>query len=435
MSTTTEPPEAADEHRCQRQPPRIIPPGHRERPHLTIAILIVTWNHRHVISRCLRSLESVTRPGGTELSVLVLDNASQDGTAAAIQQYLASRPRSRRERLPMELLQNKGNTGFAGGMNRLLRLALQRGSDYVYLLNPDTVVTADFLVNALGAMSDPTVGIAQSLLLLYRSPDRVNTRGNELHWLGFGSVSGHTERLCSRQAGHSLTRCDIGYASGAAMLVRRDTLQTVGFFDPQLFAYHEDLDLCWRARLAGWRVVLEPSSVIYHDYDFGRYGHQKLYLAERNRLAVVLTNYEPLTLVFLVPALAAAEAAVWAAALRQGWWRWKWRSYLELFGVEGLRWLRRRRRALCRLRQEGDAAIARHFSAGLPTQAAGGSAVHQLAQCSVRAYCRLVGGLLQLTKWRGLERLAAWFRRAQDRVPRAVQRRPTADGGSERKAA
>ena len=90
----------------------------------------------------------------------------------------------------------------------------------------------------------------------------IHSRGNELHYLGVGFVGGDGE------PDRALGEEPIAYASGAAVLYRAHGLRDVGLFDPALFMYHEDSDLGWRLRLAGWQSVLAPAAVIYHDYDF-----------------------------------------------------------------------------------------------------------------------------------------------------------------------
>ncbi len=376
-----------------------------------VAVLVVTWNHSRVIERCLTALDGAeTPPGG--FRVLILDNASRDGTAERVRAYLRTRSESARRRVQMELRVASRNTGFAGGMNHLLRHALRTGARFVYLLNPDTVVDAQFLRGALRAMADPCVGIVQSLLLLHGAPDRVNSWGNELHWLGFGTVGGHDCPIRGRLARAHLGRREIGYASGAAMLVRAEVFEGVGLFDEKLFAYHEDLELSWRARLAGWRVVLEPDSIVHHDYEFARY-RRKFYLAERNRVVVLFSCFQTSTLALLAPALLCAEVGVWLAAMREGWWREKWESYRSLWRAETLRWIRERRRLVAHVRRHPDGALAHAFSARFPGQGGAPRLARWLLLAPLQFYCRTVRTLLS----RAYAIRSAWWGRAGEQAP------------------
>ena len=355
------------------------------------AVLIVTWNHARFIRRCLASLErAILPPGGAR--VLILDNASTDGTACAVRAYLAERPRAAHRRMPIDLLCADQNLGFAAGMNVLLSRAQKMGARFFYLLNPDTEVHPAFLTRALDAFCDPEVGIVQSLIRFRRDPDVINTAGNSLHWLGFGYVSGAPAEMLDHLNGAYPT---IGYASGAGMAVREEVLRTVGTFDPRLFAYHEDLDLSWRARIAGWQVVLAPLSVVYHDYEFDRH-RAKLFLAERNRVVVTLSCYEVRTLALLWPALLAVEGAVWGGALLGGWWREKWRALRSLLDLDTLRWIGHRRRAIGRARRVPDIAVMKHMTHRMPWPAAAPRIVRVLGDAVLRLYCRAACGALRV---------------------------------------
>jgi len=94
------------------------------------------------------------------------------------------------------------------------------------------------------------------------------------------------------------------------MLIRTSCLRAIGNLDEELFAYHEDLEFSWRARLAGWRVLLAPESVVWHKYEFSR-SVQKWYWMERNRFLVTGWLYSIPTLIVLLPALIVTELALW----------------------------------------------------------------------------------------------------------------------------
>jgi GT2 family glycosyltransferase len=326
------------------------------------SIVVVAYNHGAYLPACLRALEAAVGP--SEARLILIDNASSDGTAERVRRELLSSDGTRtRGGLPVVFLANGENLGFSGGNNQALRQALADGDEFAYLLNPDTEVEPGFLAPALAAAAgDPRIAEVQSLLVRLPGGDTVNTWGNALHYLGFGYAAGDGTPLDAPATRARLAGVrDIAYASGAGVLVRLAALREVGFLDETLFAYHEDLELSWRLRLAGWRVVLAPASRVGHRYEFGR-SMGKMYLMERNRFLVLAWCYRARTLALLAPALLAMEAGLWLFAARAGWWREKGRAYRYLVGAEGRRALREGRRRVQALRQVSDRAASALFT-------------------------------------------------------------------------
>lgn len=324
------------------------------------SIIVVTYNHREFVGPCVRALEAAGLPADTRL--LLVDNASEDGTAQAIRDEVLD-PGGTRTRggLPAVFVASSENLGFAGGNNLALRRALDDGDEFAYLLNPDTEAAPGFLQAALATAADPRIALTQSLLLRPAQgggqPAVVNSWGNQLHVLGFGAVGGDGATLAAAEAGGFLRAGrDIGYASGAGVLARLAALRDVGLFDEGLFAYHEDLELSWRAWLAGYRVVLTPASRVVHRYDFAR-SPRKHYFMERNRWRVLLASYRWRTLALLAPALALMEAGVWALALRQGWLASKARAAAHLWRPTTWSEIARARGVAQALRKVGDREI------------------------------------------------------------------------------
>jgi GT2 family glycosyltransferase len=150
---------------------------------------------------------------------------------------------------------------------------------------------------------------------------------------------------------------DIPYASGAAFGVRAEVFRELGGFTEELFLYQEDLDLCWRARMCGLRVVVEPEADVLHDYVLDRSDRRKEYLLERNRLVFLLTAYSARLLLLLAPVLLAVEAGLVLLALKQGWLREKVRGWAWL--LRHAAWLRARRAAVQAARRVPDRELAR----------------------------------------------------------------------------
>jgi GT2 family glycosyltransferase len=298
------------------------------------SIIVVAYNNRHYLGPCL---DAVDRAGlsASDVRLILVDNGSQDGTAAHVRGELlvpaGDGGLRTRGGLPVLFIENADNRGFAGGNNVGLLRAAADGDEFVYLLNPDTEAEPGFLDAALAAAAtDPQIAFVQSLILRHGPGELVNTYGNELHFLGFGYAAGDGLPLADPAVqGRLRGISDIGFASGAGMLGRVSALRAIGFFQDELFLYQEDLELSWRALLAGWRVVLAPASRIRHKYQFSK-SVAKFYFLERNRWLVLVWCYRAPTLALLAPALVTMELGLWALALKSGWWQQKARAMAYL---------------------------------------------------------------------------------------------------------
>jgi GT2 family glycosyltransferase len=298
---------------------------------------------------------------GTRL--ILVDNASTDGTPEFVRsEILTPDGAATKGGLPAIFIASDRNLGFSGGNNLGLDLALRDGDEFVYLLNPDTEVQPGFLEAARRVMTAHTAaGVVQSQLRLHPDTGRLNSWGNEIHFLGFGYAGGESVPADSAEARRHLVVRDIAYASGAGMMIRTSCLRAIGNLDAELFAYHEDLEFSWRARLAGWRVLLAPESVVWHKYEFSR-SVQKWYWMERNRFLVTAWLYALPTLVVLFPALLVTELSLWLFAVKGGWWREKLRAYSYVLDPRHWASFARTRRVKQSLRRVSDREATRLFT-------------------------------------------------------------------------
>jgi GT2 family glycosyltransferase len=191
-------------------------------------------------------------------------------------------------------------------------------------------------------------------LRLHDRPELLNSSGTELHVSGIGWAGGYGEPA------DSLVELRDGPApSGAAMAMRAETFHELGGFAEEFFMYLEDLELGWRARIAGYRVVVDPAADVLHEYEFGR-NPRKNYFLERNRLVFVLSAYSARLLVLLAPLLVATEVGMVLLALKERWagdklagWGWLLRNARDVG---------RRRRGTQRLRKVRDRDLARYLT-------------------------------------------------------------------------
>jgi GT2 family glycosyltransferase len=275
------------------------------------------------------------------------------------------------------------NLGFAAGSN----LGAQESTgDVLVFLNPDTVVAPGAIAQLARTLEDSSIAIAMARLRLLDEPEKLNASGVDVHVSGIGWAAGYGEPADSvSEVG------EVPSASGSAMAIRAETFRTLGGFAEELFMYLEDLELGWRARLAGYRVVVEPAADVFHEYEYGR-NPRKSYFLERNRLIFCLSAYSGRQLLLLSPVLLATELGMVSLAVKERWFRDKVAGWGWL--VRNGKLVRRRRRATQSLRRVRDRDLAEHLT---PTFSPGMLAVPaplRLANPVVRGYWRLVRRLL-----------------------------------------
>jgi GT2 family glycosyltransferase len=250
---------------------------------LDVSVIIVSWNTRDILRECLRSVHDHTKGGSFE--VIVVDNASADGSAAMV----------RAEFPAVRLIENRDNRGFAAANNQALPHA---GGRYVLLLNPDTLIL-DHAIDAMVGYMDahPRVGCAGCQVLenrdtvqmtCFRFPSPLNI---------LLSLTG-LDRLFprSRLFGRYWMRWwdrrserEVDVVSGMFMLVRRDVIDRIGPMDEDYFIYAEEADWCYRMRQAGWSRVFTPVARIVHRDGGGKSTAQlstKMYVQQQKSLLI-----------------------------------------------------------------------------------------------------------------------------------------------------
>jgi len=249
-----------------------------------VSVVILNYNGRrnfgdNLLSNCL---SSVLRSDYDDFEVIFVDNGSTDNSVEFIKQKFQRDTR-------LKIVENQKNYGFSQGNNLAMKHA--RG-DYIVLLNNDVEVEPNWIRELVNAMeADQTIGLAQSKILLF---DRIHiqTIGNLLdsalntYLIGKNEVDkGQYDRVC-----------EITYPCGAAVITRRTLIEKIGLFDPNYFFYHDDCDLGWRVRLAGFKVISVPSSIVYHkgggtsDHTFKR--GQGMFFAFTSQLGLFIKNLE-----------------------------------------------------------------------------------------------------------------------------------------------
>ncbi|MCB9461827.1 MAG: glycosyltransferase family 2 protein [Anaerolineaceae bacterium] len=210
-----------------------------------ISIVIPNWNGKHFLQTCLDSLAAQTYDA---LEVIIADNASSDGSQAYIREHYPD----------VKLVELPENRGFTGACNAGMDVAK---GEFVALLNNDTEVDpnwAEALVNAFERHDD--VGLVASKMLLFSQRDHIHTAGD-----GF-TVDGRpfNRGVWQKDEGQYEQEEYVFSACGGACAYRQTMLDEIGLLDDDFFFLMEDVDLAWRAQLAGWRALYTPRAIVYH---------------------------------------------------------------------------------------------------------------------------------------------------------------------------
>ena len=246
-----------------------------------VSIIIPHWNGIDVLSECIDSLKGSTFDS---FEIIVSDNASSDGSQAWI---VENHP-------DVILLENDNNYGYAGGCNRGVNVAK---GEFILFLNNDTIQNPNWLDPLIDRMKgDESIAAIQPKILNYYNRkifDYAGGSGGHLDLFCFPFARGRVFLNQEEDLGQydNAKRCF--WASGTAMIVRKDLFKAAGKFDETFFAHMEEIDLCWRFHAMGYEVWAEPRSVVYHKnaVSLPMHTHQKYYLNHRNSLLMLFGNY------------------------------------------------------------------------------------------------------------------------------------------------
>jgi GT2 family glycosyltransferase len=222
-----------------------------------VYVIILNWNGREDTIECLRSVQEVDY---SRYRILAVDNASDDGSPEAIRAAFPT----------VELIVNESNLGFAAGNNVGIEYALQRGADYVFLLNNDTIVDRTVLTELVGACeADPAVGLASPKVYYYDCPNTIYYAGARRHWL---PLLPNLFGVGEEDHGQYDKVREVDYVWGQAMFIEKRVIEDVGPLDPGFFMYYEDCDYCLRTTEAGYKIVYVPMAVMWHKIAKGTEG-------------------------------------------------------------------------------------------------------------------------------------------------------------------
>ena len=260
---------------------------------LKVSAVVVNWNGAEHLEACVDSVLAQSVTGGFEL--IVVDNASTDGSIALLGRYGAR----------VRILRNSANAGYAAACNQAIAAS---SSEFVAVFNNDTVVFPGCLEAMARAMDrEERTGLCAAKVLSYHDRSLFDTAGHVVYRDGLTRGRGRLEQ----DRGQYDRLEEVFCASGAAAMLRRSMLDRIGGFDDDFFAYCEDADLGFRARLAGWTCVYVPEALVLHRFSASTdaYSEFKAYHVERNRVWLAVKNL-PLPMLLVSP---------FATMLRYAW--------------------------------------------------------------------------------------------------------------------
>lgn len=246
-----------------------------------IAIIVSNYNCQRYLKECFESLLHQTY---RDFEIYLLDNASTDDSIKFTSEHFPS----------VKILAMDKNYGFAEGYNKAIE---QVDSEYIAIVNGDTKAEPDWLKNLIRVFNENNdAAIAGSKIYFLDNPGIINSAGKKLTYSGIGFDIGFglkdSEKFNKKKY--------VGAICGASMLIKKDIFQNLGGFDKDYFLLCEDTDLCWRVWLNGYKVIYDPSSVIYHKFGESigkRETSLRIFYSQRNAIISLLKNLGLLRLI------------------------------------------------------------------------------------------------------------------------------------------
>ncbi|NOU37418.1 MAG: glycosyltransferase [Ferruginibacter sp.] len=257
----------------------------------TVAVVILNWNGKQFLEKFIPSVIQSTYKN---LQIIVADNASSDDSISFLKQTYPF----------IKIIVNPVNEGFAKGYNTALKNIT---SDYFVLLNSDVEVTPNWIEPIIKLMeSDNLIAACQPKILEYNNKNKfeyAGASGGFIDKLGYPFARGRIFNTLETDIGQYNTAMPCFWATGAAMFVKASVFDFVNGFDEYFFAHQEEIDLCWRMQLNGFKIYVEPASVVYHvgGGTLPKGNSKKTFLNFRNNLIMLFKNTQKSKLFLLLP--------------------------------------------------------------------------------------------------------------------------------------
>lgn len=318
-----------------------------------VGIILVNYKDyaARFLTACRDSLRAQDYPAEA-VKIYIVDNAATPESA----KYL-------RATYPEAAVLPRSDGNYTAANNLGLGRAIKDGAEYLVTLNMDTEVRPGWLGELVRALDEnPEAAIAQSKILLYpkteaeKTQPRINSLGNIIHFLGFGFTDGYGQP--DREiAGYPEIK---GYASGCSFIIRAAAFRAVSGYNEEFYMYHDDLELSLKIKLAGYKIILAPRSVVFHKYEFSR-SVNMLYYMERNRYLTLLTFYPPYLLLLIAIPSVIMDLGLLLFALGRGWFGTELKIYGYFLRFKNHERIEMDQRAIRELSRLPFSAVARDF--------------------------------------------------------------------------
>jgi GT2 family glycosyltransferase len=274
-----------------------------------VYIIIINFNGLKYLEACLSSLEVQTY---TNYRIVFFDNASTDGSSVFVRSTFPN----------VIIVSSDVNLGFAEGNNLAVEHVLNQKPDYIFFLNNDTTVEKELLAKLVTTFeSDDSIGIVGSAVYDYNNKNVALELGMSIDRFGYPLALRNSELNDESK---------VFFVSGCSLMIRRSVLERIGLFDDRYFMFAEDLDLCWRAQLAGFKIVMDRSARVFHASGGSISGgalktaHYKtnirrIFFREKNTLRTLLKNYDSknvLAISFFYAGLILLECLFWSVTFK-----------------------------------------------------------------------------------------------------------------------
>lgn len=270
-----------------------------------VVIVLLNWNGWRDTLECLESLRNIDYQN---YEVVVVDNGSTDESVTEISKIKSQIPNS-------TLLTNQENLGFSGGNNTGIRYAMERGADWVLVLNNDTIVEKNFLTEMLAiGESDERMSMVGATICFADKPEMIwHNGGGSFNWFTGSTPKDHGKKSIE----YNEKPTELDFITAACVLVRREVIKKIGMLDERFFLYYEDVEWSLRARKAGFKLVWAPKAKIYHKVhaSAGKLADPVIWYYHVRNVLLTVREHAPLYIKPLV--------YVWA------FWRWWIKQYMK----------------------------------------------------------------------------------------------------------
>jgi len=247
--------------------------------------------------------------------IYIVDNCSTEESRQTIKKIAPT----------AKIIASNGN-GWGHGNNTGAQEAIKDGfDDFFFFVNMDTVFDKNFLIEAIKVANNNEVGIVQSKILLYKKENgkhMLNSKGNKITYLGFSYSAGD-----GKEDDTSDKKIEINTASGVGLLISKNIFLKINKCDEDYFMYQDDVELSFKVKLLGLKLLLAPKSIIYHKHEFER-SIKMIYYIERNRIRFLLEFYKIKTLILIFPAFIFMEIGMMPYVILNKWFLTKIKVYL-----------------------------------------------------------------------------------------------------------